>query len=251
MGCSHMGLLLAPSRVYTAQQRLQEEVALMRLWLTIVLLLGLLSPALAHDDSYGLTNCFSGHCPQDTLVFGILTAESRFTYTLRVTKAIRKNAPLAEGTSIRLWRTGWNDSLGTGREPRLGEGFAVSFLRANRREPYQPFNLVCSTTTDWHKMTADTAWRTFRVAEYERVIRSGGRDDDFGGEGDATYLCHPNGWGELIFLDKNTRGHPAPPPSAAREPSPPCLLIIAVGSLVCFLAALAGTAKWCRLRRGR
>ncbi len=217
-----------------------------RLGVAWVLLLAALSPALAHDSLYGFINCYHGHCPQDTLVFGIISSTDAEAYTVHVQKVLRSRGGLGSGDVVRLARGGWQDPLNSGRQPKAGRAVLVSFLRRGR-PPYRPRYLVLSTTTDWRKMTVDANWYGENMAELQRFVRSGGQDDDFLSDQDGGYLRHRDGTVERIYSPTELRRPPKPPKSPAPRPRP--ALPAAAASTGVALLALAVLMVDLRRRR--
>jgi hypothetical protein len=127
----------------------------------------------AHDDYCGLMSCYgTGHCRQNTCVFGVIVAQSATDYTLRVTKTLRGWD--VAGRQIRIRTGGWREVYhGTDTPLTIGDAIVVTYW-SKAPQPYQPRYLVRSATTDWRRMTVPNGSKTTH-AEIDPFVRTGGK----------------------------------------------------------------------------
>ncbi len=190
----------------------------MRTAIALLVLFCVGRPALAHDDTFGLRHCYSGkHCPQDTLVFGVVTEVKGKAYTVVVRKVLRTKGDVIAGMRVHLVNPYPKLNATFYRQPKVNGGVLVSFLKKGPG-PYRHHYLIRSTTTDWRAMSVDVGDSGYRFADIEDLVRSGGTAFAFFGVGGRTYIVTPEGRMEPTEIEaghiERNRLLPDPPPRA-------------------------------------
>ncbi|MBI5835101.1 MAG: hypothetical protein HZB16_22580 [Armatimonadetes bacterium] len=158
-----------------------------RLWMT-ALLAGVATSALAHDDQYGLTDCYGGrHCRQDMLVFGLVTQTTPLSFCVLVTRALR-GWP-AEGRTIWL-RHAHQMEYCDHRYPKAGWTVLASYL-ARDPEPRPVRHLVHMVGSDWRTATLDGSGPIRR--EIEAFVHTGGAPSEVVIAQGKAFEKRPNG----------------------------------------------------------